>query len=186
MEGDLLSYEASKYPLSQSNEVSKKLQQAVREIDNLDAIRNDYFYTSSIQFSYRENGNYNDLIMRVLNDLMQRIDLVEEGDTLSPYKSFEAEMTSFFEKLQNEEWMNQGQTATKKGESSIGDKKYKEHVREYTHYLIGRKFSENTKIYSQQEIESCHLEVRSPQVLRILTKWCEELWSKFTVLNYYY
>ena len=44
--------------------------------------------------------------MRVLNDLMQRIDLVEEGDKLSPYKSFEAEITSFFEKLENEEWMN--------------------------------------------------------------------------------
>jgi hypothetical protein len=46
-------------------------------------------------------------------------------------------------------------------------------VKDYTHYLIGRKISENTPKYTQKEIQSKNMPIKSPTILRILTKWCE-------------
>ena len=43
-------------------------------MDNIEAISNSYFTYSNIVFEYRESGNYNDLIMMMLNDLMGLID----------------------------------------------------------------------------------------------------------------
>lgn len=62
--------------------------------------------------------------------------------------------------------------------------KYKEKVKAYTNYLIGRKVSENVDLFNEGEIENEHLVVKHPSILRILTKWCEELESKFTNANY--
>jgi Leucine-rich repeat (LRR) protein len=36
----------------------------------MEALPNDYFARSKIVFEYRDSGNYNDLIMLMLNDLM--------------------------------------------------------------------------------------------------------------------
>jgi hypothetical protein len=30
-----------------------------------------------------------------------------------------------------------------------------------------------------------NIKIRSPTILRILTKWCEELWEKFASPNYF-
>lgn len=49
--------------------------------------------------------------------------------------------------------------------------KYAAKVKEYTHYAIGRKISKNVAVYSEEEIQSGHLTIKSPAVLRILTKW---------------
>lgn len=51
--------------------------------------------------------------------------------------------------------------------------KYTAQVKEYTHYAIGRKISKNVPIYSEEEITSGHLIIKSPSILRIITKWCE-------------
>lgn len=53
--------------------------------------------------------------------------------------------------------------------------KYKAKVKEYTHYLIGRKIPENTRTFTEAEIENGHIAIKSPTILRILTKWCAEL-----------
>ncbi len=34
-------------------------------------------------------------------------------------------------------------------------------------------------------MNSGHLIIKSPSILRILTKWCEELWDKFKTKNYF-
>jgi hypothetical protein len=43
-------------------------------VDNSEALSNSYFAHSKIVFEYRESGNYNDLIMMLLNDLMRIVD----------------------------------------------------------------------------------------------------------------
>ena len=58
-------------------------------------------------------------------------------------------------------------------------------VKQYTSYLIGRKISENTPMYTEEEIKSGYLSIKSPAILRILTKWCDELWAKFENENYF-
>ena len=54
----------------------------------------------------------------------------------------------------------------------ISNEKYADQVKDYTHYIIGRKISKNVPTYSDNEIEEGHLTIKSPAVLRILTKWC--------------
>lgn len=63
--------------------------------------------------------------------------------------------------------------------------KYKQRVKEYTHYEIGRKCSENIPKYTTEEISSEQLKIKDPTILRLLTKWCEELWKKFEKKNYF-
>ena len=63
--------------------------------------------------------------------------------------------------------------------------KYKEKVQEYTNYDIGRKIPETATGFTEEEIKRGYLIVKSPEILRIITKWCEELWKKFEDENYY-
>ena len=62
---------------------------------------------------------------------------------------------------------------------------YKAAVKEYTSILIGRKIPENCPTFNEKEIENGKMIVKSPKILRMLTKWCEELWKKFSEVNYY-
>jgi len=54
-----------------------------------------------------------------------------------------------------------------------------EKVKQYTSYLIGRKIPESFTKYTDDEIKSKNMIIKSPEVLRILTKWCEELMRPF-------
>lgn len=51
--------------------------------------------------------------------------------------------------------------------------KYKARVKEYTHYLIGRKIPEAIENFTEKEIANGNVSMKSPAILRILTKWCE-------------
>ncbi len=82
--------------------------------------------------------------MVLLNDLVQGIDYRKEIDGPTVYGSFEAIMTDLFEKVGDWDWIHSGKSiAVPENQKS----KYREKVREYTSYAIGRKFSENTQIY---------------------------------------
>ena len=61
----------------------------------------------------------------------------------------------------------------------VNKAKDKEKVRGYTQYLIGKKMPGSTRLFTDEEIESHSLNIQNPQVLRILSKWCEELEHKF-------
>jgi hypothetical protein len=50
----VLSYLAAKYPLTDSTEVNKRLEETVKEVDNIESLENNYFTTSNITFEYRE------------------------------------------------------------------------------------------------------------------------------------
>jgi len=56
------------------------------------------------------------------------------------------------------------------------DFQYREKVKAYSYYLIGRKIPKNTPKYTEDEIKSGIFFVKSPAILRIITKWLEELW----------
>ena len=71
---NVIDYLDAKYPLTESTEINKKLEEIVREVDNIESLDNNYFTHSDIVFEYREEGNYNDLIMRMINDLMSLVD----------------------------------------------------------------------------------------------------------------
>lgn len=78
-------------------------------------MENDIFFYSndSYGFEFRESGNYNDLIMKLMNDLMRRIDEKENKvDTNSKvrtfYEDFYDYMMKAFENLESREWMENG------------------------------------------------------------------------------
>ncbi len=58
-------------------------------------------------------------------------------------------------------------------------------MKDYTSFLIGRKISQNTEPFTEDQINSKSISINSPAILRILTKWCEELWQKFENENYF-
>ncbi len=60
-------------------------------------------------------------------------------------------------------------------------KKYDEHkeiVKKYTSFKIGQKLDSNTELYTDNEIAEGIFKVKSTAVLRVITKWIEELSSK--------
>ena len=68
----------------------------------------------------------------------------------------------------------------KKPEDEKELQKYKEKVKAYTDYKIGRKLSENTPKFTETEIKSSNLNIKSSALMRVITKWCEELEECFT------
>lgn len=155
---------ATKYPLTESTQVNKKLYEVVHEVDHIETVDNNYFTTSPIVFELRESGNYNDLIMRVINDQISKVDQTQEANN---YQVFERYISDLFELVEDEEWMAtdgrlreaaslQSDMQLSRGHAKEAMKKEKEamenyraKVKEYTHYLIGRKISENTPLYSE-------------------------------------
>lgn len=52
---------------------------------------------------------------------------------------------------------------------------YYEKVKTYTKFVIGRKINKNTPKYTKPEIENGVFFVKSASILRLLTKWVEQL-----------
>ena len=99
MNNKILPFLKAKYPLAVEKLVNKALQAAVKSVDNSEIVSNDYFFTSDICFEYRESGRYDDVIMTLLNELMERTDkpsLSKSDNQLSNYKQFENMMTQIF------------------------------------------------------------------------------------------
>ncbi len=63
-------------------EVNKNLNNSIRQIDNTDNIENNYLYKSEVVFKYRENAEYNDLIMRTINEAIKKIDSKHDNKTV--------------------------------------------------------------------------------------------------------
>lgn len=57
-------------------------------------------------------------------------------------------------------------------------KEHQEKMKKYTSYKISQKINPNTETYTESEINSGFFEVKSTAVLRVLTKWIEELQTK--------
>ena len=70
----ILSYLEKKYPLTLNSDINKALEKELHEANNLDLLENDILYQHKIVFKYREDGNYNDMIMVVINKVMEIID----------------------------------------------------------------------------------------------------------------
>ncbi len=62
----------------------------------------DLLYDTDLQFIYRENGRYDDLIMQLVNQIMGNIDRIHKNgnseDETTNFKDFESFMTNIFSK----------------------------------------------------------------------------------------
>lgn len=57
-------------------------------------------------------------------------------------------------------------------------KDYRDKVKKYTSFKIGAKINPNTETYKEHEISQGSFVVKSTAILRVLTKWTEELEKK--------
>jgi hypothetical protein len=95
----------NKYPTTLSQDVNRNLNAVVREIDNTDQLMNDYLYNSEIVFKFRDSGEYNDLIMRSINEVLRKIE--KRVRSKSIYEKFEEKMGKVFESVFDEDWMKE-------------------------------------------------------------------------------
>jgi len=93
----------TKYPMTETVVINKKIESVIKEIDNMEALENDAFHYSenSFDFEYRENGNYNDLIMKLMNHMMCKVDSLEDHNSkkMRVFSHFYETMQNIFENV---------------------------------------------------------------------------------------
>jgi hypothetical protein len=103
----LLEYEMAKYPITQSQEVNRNVNNSIREIDNTDQPINDYLFNSSVCFKFRDSGEYNDLIMILINEILTKIENRVGNKTV--YEKFEERMERLFDSVLDEDSMKEAE-----------------------------------------------------------------------------
>lgn len=149
--------------MTESSDVNKALDESVKPIDKTEALQNDLLQKSDVVFTYRQDGNYNDLIMQFLNWLTTEIDSKDPGSSKTVYQEFFHSISSLFENVYNQNWMNNKARSSVRHVESLNmanlaeqnlaanlipNEKYADQVKEYTHYLIGRKIPKNVNVYT--------------------------------------
>ena len=77
-----MSYFLLKYPQSESSEINQKLNKIISHTNTLKSNENNLLIKSQVKFQYRQGGNYNDLIMKFINYIIETVDEEdEEGST---------------------------------------------------------------------------------------------------------
>ena len=123
-------YLALKYPLNNSQNANRSLSKIIKEINNMEILSNDFFFNSDIVLKYRENGNYNDIIMRVINDIVSLADRPspvysessdgeDDFEELTNFKDFDNYITKLFEKVYDPIWMKEKVRSSLKSSISI-------------------------------------------------------------------
>ena len=82
LQQNVLEYMLSKYPMTSAQHINRNLNNAIREVDNTDLTTNNFLYKSEVRFKFRDNGEYNDLIMGTINEAMARIESKQEGKSV--------------------------------------------------------------------------------------------------------
>jgi hypothetical protein len=80
--GAVLEYMLNKYPLTLSQDINRNVNASIREVDNSDQLANDYLTASPLPWRYRESGEYNDLIMLTLNEVLTKIETKVRGKSI--------------------------------------------------------------------------------------------------------
>lgn len=80
-------------------------------------------------------------------------------------------MTNIFEKIYLPKEKRNKVKGYEPTMSDQSDSQYREKVKGYSSYVIGRKIPKNTIRYSSKEIQFGVFFVKSPSILRIITKW---------------
>lgn len=70
---EVLEYMLNKYPITLDHEINKNVSMAIKEVNYSGELVNDYLYNSTINFALRETAEYNDLIMRSVNEIITKI-----------------------------------------------------------------------------------------------------------------
>ena len=94
-------YAMMKYPMNKVEDVSKALNQQIQSVDDREAIVYDLLLNcddEKVDFTFREDGIYNDIIMRFINWLIKTVNKEQNTSKQSLFDQFEKSMSSVFER----------------------------------------------------------------------------------------
>lgn len=123
------------------------LRSMLPQIDNQGRIKYDLVSKSGLDFSYREDGDYTTQIMKMVNFMIDR--------TNEEYDQFLKFMKETFEEIylpinRRKKLGIVSQHNIDMNDLSHDDVMYKDKVKAYTKYLIGRKISKNTAKFTDE------------------------------------
>jgi hypothetical protein len=167
---NILDFLCTQYPQTKVEDPNIALRAEIPQIDNKGRVKYDFIggicKNKVVSFRKKVNGDYTPEIMKVINHMIDK--------TNEDFAAFDSIMGGLFGEIFlpiQKRKLPEGE----RGEETHEDHIYFERVKSYTKFLIGRKISKNTCKYSDPEIENGEFFVKSPAVLRIITKWMEEL-----------
>lgn len=164
---DVLDFLCKQYPQTKIEAPNISLRSILPQIDNQGRIKFDLVARSGINFTYSPDGDYTQQIMRMINFMIDK--------TNEDFDNFFRFMRNTFEEvflpIHKRRNPNDADPQPNSYQMQHDDLVYKDKVKSYTKYLIGRKISKNTAKYTDEEIEDGIFFVKSSGVLRIITKW---------------
>ena len=191
---DVFEYLCTKYPQTKKGYANRALKEIIRPINNMGNFEYDMLRMSGIKFEYRESGDYTTEIMRLINYIVSLPDRKSENvkkegaGKNTHFTVFERFFTNIFSSVYKLEAIHHDIVSNMLGANNVLDEKskqkkskeeeeYEEKVKSYTKFIIGRKTEEDTPLFSEDEIRSGNLVIKTPSILRIMAKWFETLES---------
>lgn len=110
-----------------------------------------------------------------MTDLFRKVEDEEEVLRMNGYNLKQEHRSD----LVNAEKVKEETNNNKLNKSESQKQEYRDKVREYTRSLIGEKIKEAKELFDSYEIDSGNLRLNSPAIMRIVTKWCEQLEKYF-------
>jgi hypothetical protein len=103
LQSDTVSYMWHKYPMTVSQEVNRNLNRVVKEVDHRNLPENSYLNNVNFAFKYRETGEYNDFIMKTINEVLRRTNVRIQSNSI--YERFELRISELFELVMDSDYM---------------------------------------------------------------------------------
>jgi hypothetical protein len=197
-----------KYPQSGSRGASRRIQSKIRRIDNRESDELDFLHKNNLQIPYRKSGDYAEDVMRILNKLIAfPADAFHPNDENEEtnFEVFTEIMEHIFENAYSQPVSTTasdiaeiiGRKVREKGENILLSSTNVTELREALSfsdrvdkkssynkdlnskdYSIGQKIPNGTPLFTEEELEGANFKIHDSSILRILTKWAEELRNK--------
>ena len=180
---DILPYFFKKYPLSEEkNYISLDVKETNTMLDN----ENDLLFKSKVKFRYSETKNYNSEIMKFLNYLITLTNCeIEDQKTQKSKRSdddFFQTIEGIFEKIYDPTQIQRFSRFVKKTAKvfmndleEYQNVEYERKVKSYSNFEFGAKLPESIKQFTEKEIAEGNININSPELIRLVCKWCSEL-----------
>jgi hypothetical protein len=140
---DVLDFLCKQYPQTKIEAPNISLRSILPQIDNQGRIKYDLVARSGIAFTYSPDGDYTQQIMKMINFMIDK--------TNDDYDNFFSFMRTTFEEVflpVHKRRPLDASPDTPTRDLIHDDLIYKDKVKTYTKYLIGRKISKNTAKYT--------------------------------------
>lgn len=138
---DILEFLCRQYPQTKIEAPNVSLRSILPQIDNQGRIKYDLVSRSDIDFSYRQDGDYTTQIMKIVNFMIDRTNEEYDGFLIFMKETFQE---IFLPINRRKKFGMVSNRNIDLRQLSHEDVMYKDKVKSYTKYLIGRKISKNT------------------------------------------